>query len=123
MIYFTSLISTQRHVQIKCKLEEQCRSLKHAHMHKHSNQGDQSLHLASEIHIMGLLSYSTLITPIPVTSQRGEAAVFTEGREKEEKENSSLRLSSMSVRLCTQRYYLCDSIYDKFEITNTNSTK
>lgn len=58
---------------------------------------NQTLHSATEIHIMGLLSYSTLITPIPVTSQRrGEAAVFTEGQEKEEKENSSLRLSAMT---------------------------
>lgn len=67
-------------------------------MDKHSNQGDKSVFaLATEIHIMWLLSYSTLITPIPVTSQRrGEAAVFTEGQEKEEKLNYSLRLLSMS---------------------------
>lgn len=66
-----------------------------------TKQINQSLRWATEIHIMWLLSYSTWITPIPVTSQRrGEAAVFTEGQEKEEKENYSLRLLSMAVCRC-----------------------
>lgn len=60
---------------------------------KHTKQGDKSaFELASQIHIMWFLSYSTLITPIPVTSQRrGEAAVSAEGQKKEEEESYSLK--------------------------------
>lgn len=59
---------------------------------QHAGEINQSLSWATEIHIMWLLSYSTLITPVPVTSQRrGEAAVSAEGQEEEE-ENCSLML-------------------------------
>lgn len=67
----------------------------HTHTNAASREINQSLSWATEIHIMWLLSYSTLITPVPVTSQRrGEAAVSAEGQEEEEEEevNWSLML-------------------------------
>lgn len=54
----------------------------HAHPRREINQ---SVSRDTEIHIMWLLSYSTLIKPVPVTSQpRGETAVNAEGQQKEE---------------------------------------
>ena len=62
-------------------------------MHTHPRgKINQSVSRATEIHIMWLLSYSTLIKLVPVTSKRrGETAASTEGQEEEE-ENYSLIL-------------------------------
>ena len=57
-----------------------------------SRKINQAVSRATEIHIMWLLSYSTLIKVVPVTSQRrGETAVSAEGQEEEE---------SCSLMLC-----------------------
>lgn len=59
------------------------------HTSASSPEINQSLSRATEIHIMWLLSYGTLITPVPVASpRRGEAAVSAEGQEEEEDEDS-----------------------------------
>lgn len=59
------------------------------HTHPHANAASREINQAvsrvTEIHIMWLLSFSTLIKPVPVTSQRrGETAVSAEGQEEEE---------------------------------------
>lgn len=52
---------------------------------KQDKEINQCVSRATEIHIMWLLSYSTLIKLIPVTSpRRGETAVSAEGQEEEE---------------------------------------
>lgn len=64
---------------------------------------------------MWLLSYSTLITPVPVTSQRrGEAAVSAEGQEEEEEEeeNYSLMLFEYECLCMCAHSIVIDLLHD-----------
>lgn len=71
---------------------------------------------ATEIHIMWLLSYSTLINVVPATSQsRGETAVSAEGQEEEEEEDYSQMLCEYEhVCMCAHFIVieLLHNIYD-----------
>lgn len=80
------------------------RSLARSHTHTSASgpEINQSLSRATEIHIMWLLSYGTLITPVPVTSpRRGEAAVSAEGQEMEEEEEDE---DSLMCSECIQAF-------------------
>lgn len=77
---------------------------------------------------MWLLSYSTLITPVPVTSQRrGEAAVSAEGQEEEEEVNWSLMLCLCKCAPLIVTELLHDFSSDPFGImtpqTHSSATK
>lgn len=73
----------------------------HTHTRVVSREINQPVSRATEIHIMWLLSYSTLIKLVPLTSQRrDETAVSAEGQE-EEKYSLMLCLDMCVLYVCT----------------------
>lgn len=85
----------------------------HPHANAASKEINQSVSRATEIHIMWLLSYSTLIKLVPVTSQgRGETAVSAEGQEEEE--NDSLTLCVYESLCMRAPFIVIELLHDIF---------
>lgn len=84
-----------------CNAEQENSECMHTHPCRQINQFASR---ATEIHIMWLLSYSTLIKPRP-SQQRGETAVNAEGQEKEE--NYSLILCEQACVHILSDYSVC----------------
>lgn len=74
---------------------------------------------------MWLLSYGTLITPVPVASpRRGEAAVSAEGQEVEEEEEEDEDSLMRSECIKTFAYFISTTICpSKSRSINNGSTK
>ncbi len=92
----------------------------HTHPPTHKcRQINQSVSRAAEIHIMRLLSFSTLIKPVPVTSQRrGETAVSAEGQEEEE--NYSLMLCEYECVCICAHFVVTELLHDVFPLFNSD---
>lgn len=77
---------------------------------------NQSLRWATEIHIMWLLSYSTLITPYPChqSEERRSSCVYRRSGERGEGKLLPTAFKYGCVSMCMDHYRLCDCIYDHF---------
>lgn len=77
---------------------------------------NQSLRWATEIHIMWLLSYSTLITPYPChqSEERRSSCVYRRSGERGEGKLLPPAFKYGCVSMCMDHYRLCDYIYDHF---------
>lgn len=77
---------------------------------------NQSLRWAKEIHIMWLLSYSTLITPHPChqSEERRSSCVYRRSGERGEGKLLPQAFKYGGVSMCMVHYRLWDCIYDHF---------